>query len=101
PIAGEEWQAVREVQRARGVDLALGSRLEQVRRGLELVQPLILRILDRVRSFGISIIILGYDPFGRRTLYRELALARRDHVVLWASLALVAVAIALRVLYGI
>ena len=36
---------------------------------LELIQPLILRILDRIRHFGMSIITLGYSPFVPRSLY--------------------------------
>ena len=101
PLASEEWQSVKEVQRARGMDIGLGGRFQQVRRGLDLLQPLILRILDRIRHFGISIITLSYNPFASRTLYRELALTRVDRISLWACLALLVSGIGLGVGFGL
>lgn len=101
PIAGEEWQSVKEVQRARGMDISMGGRVQQVRRGLQLIQPLILRILDRVRFFGTSIITLGYDPLASRTLYREMVMTQTDRVVLGACLGLMACGIMMRILFRI
>ena len=101
PIASEEWQSVKEVQRARGMDLRHGNRIQQVRHGLDLIQPLILRILDRIRHFGMSIITLGYSPFAPRSLYREMALTRTDRVVAIAITSLVAAGIVLRSLVAL
>jgi energy-coupling factor transport system permease protein len=97
PIASEEWDSVKEVQRARGVDMSLGNRFTQVKRGLELIQPLILRILDRIRFFGISIITLGYNPFAPRSLYRELVMSHTDRLALGTALGLVALGFVLRI----
>ena len=92
---------MREVQRARGVDLSMGSRWNQVKRGLELVQPLILRILDRIRFFGISIITLGYNPMAPRSLYHELVMTRTDRIALYTTLGVVLAGVVVRFVSGV
>lgn len=78
PVAAEEWASLKEAQRARGVDLSVGNRLIQARRGLAMLQPLVLRILERIKNFGIAIVMYGYNPFETRTLFRPLKFSRVD-----------------------
>lgn len=88
PIAAKEWEDLKEVQRMRGSDLAGGNKLIQVRRGLAMLQPLLLRILERIKHFSIAVIMYGYNPFEERTLYNPLKLSRADKRVAAVILAI-------------
>lgn len=81
PFAAEEWQSLKETQRACGVDLDRGNKIQQVRCGLGMLQPLVLRIFKRVEYLFIAIIMYGYHPFKTRTCYRPLKLSRVDKQV--------------------
>lgn len=79
PSAAGEWESLKEAQRGRGVDL--GSRLQQIRRGLEMFKPLFLRTMDRLKYLCIAIVVYGYAPGQPRTLYRRLKLSPVDRIV--------------------
>jgi energy-coupling factor transporter transmembrane protein EcfT len=81
PFAAEEWQSLKETQRSCGVDLDRGNKLKQVRCGLSMLQPLVLRIFKRIEYLFIAIILYGYHPFRARTYYRPLTLSRSDKQV--------------------
>ena len=95
PLTAEEWIRMKEVQRIRGVDLARGSRIAQVRRGLVMLQPLLLRILERIKLFSVAVIVYGYNPFESRTLYQPLIMSRWDKRVAFALTASISVGVIL------
>jgi energy-coupling factor transporter transmembrane protein EcfT len=95
PFAAEEWQTLKETQRACGLDLDRGNKLQQVRCGLRMLQPLVLRIFKRIEYLFIAIIMYGYHPFKTRTHYRPLVLSRVDRRVASLIAATSAVGIAL------
>lgn len=93
PVAGEEWENLKETQRVRGIDL--GGKLQQVRRGLEMFKPLFLRTMDRLKDLCIAIVVYGYDPRQPRTLYRRLKLSPQDKKVAFGITAITMIGITL------
>jgi len=101
PIAAEEWQSLKEAQRTRGVDLSSGNRLQQVRLGMEMLQPLLLRILERIKNFSIAVILYGYNPFKERTLYNQLFLKKTDKIVVFVISSITTISIVLAFIFKV
>lgn len=99
PVAAEEWERIKQNQRARGI--SLGSKVQEVRRGLEMFRPLFLRTMDRLKNLCIAIVIYGYDPFQRRTLYQRLVLSPQEKVISIAMTAVTALAAVLAFVFKV
>lgn len=89
PMTAEEWERMKEIQKTRGIDIAQGSKIQQVRAGLGLLSPLMLRVFDRIKNFSIAVILYGYNPFAPRTQYRVLTLNRLDKQIMFISISIV------------
>ena len=66
----EEYQAVTETQRARGVELERGPLRQRVRHVLGTGLPLLMHSLDVAESIAIALSLYGYDPQLRRSTWR-------------------------------
>lgn len=83
PLAKEEWEKIKEVQKARGVDITQGSRFKRTRAGIAMFQPLALRMLEgRMKHFILAAIMYGYSPFEKHTQYSQPTLSYRDKQVM-------------------
>lgn len=90
PLIAREISGIAEVQRARGVGVREGTRMQQVRKLLSMTGPLFTRTLDLVRTGSLAMLNYGYSPLTPRTNYLELRYRLRDWIALVGIVAAVA-----------
>ncbi len=100
PTLARDLQIIIDAQRARGLELERGRFLERIRRFLPILIPLI--IFEIRRSFQIAEAMesRGFGA-GKRTYLYEAKLAARDVVLIFMTITLTALLIALKLSYGL
>jgi energy-coupling factor transport system permease protein len=99
-IAGTGY-TISQAQRSRGLDLDSGNILQRTRKYVPLLVPVFVTTIRSTNVFSMALESKGFGAGGKRTFYLQTALHRRDAVVLVVFVALLACAIALRVMgYG-
>lgn len=80
PLLAAEINTMVEVQRARGVDVTKGNRLQQVRKLLRMGISLFVRSLELAKGSGLALLNYAYSPGQSRSVYRKLRMRRSDWV---------------------
>lgn len=82
PILFEEMKTVVMVQRARGVGVTEGTKLQQVRKLLRMGMPFFFRVMEVARQGAIALKTSGYQVAAPRSQHRVLTLSAIDRLVL-------------------
>lgn len=78
PLLSAEMNTMAEVQRARGIDVSRGDRLQQVRKLVRMGVPLFVRSLELAKGSGLALLNYAFDPLQPRSIYRQLKMRRPD-----------------------
>jgi energy-coupling factor transport system permease protein len=101
PTIASTGFTISQAQRSRGLDLDPGNILQRTRKYVPLLVPVFVTTIRSTNIFSMALESKGFGAGGKRTFYLQTALHRRDAVVLVVFVALLAAAIALRVMgYG-
>jgi len=99
PVLAEEAQSIIDAQRARGLELERGGPLRRVRNYIPILLPLIVNSIRRSLELAEAMESRAFGAVRERTNLYELEMGGLDYVVLALSIALMAVAIYMRVFY--
>src|ERR687893_2659520 len=86
-----------EAQRSRGLDLESGNIFQRIRKHLPLLVPVFVTTIRSTNVFSMAPESKGFGARPERTFFLQIAIGRRDALVLVAFSLLLAAAIALRV----
>src|SRR5215207_3984548 len=101
PTIAATGSTISQAQRSRGLDLESGNILERIRKYVPLLVPVFVTTLRSTNVFSMALESKGFGAGGKRTFYLQTAMHRRDVVVIVVFVAILAAAIALRVMgYG-
>ncbi len=92
PLLGEEINQVVEVQKARGVEIRQGNKLQQVKKISRLGMPLFIRCMELTKFSGLALLNFGFSTQDERSIYRRLSLNKKDWFVLGLFLTVLIVA---------
>jgi energy-coupling factor transport system permease protein len=85
-----------QAQVSRGLDLESGSIFSRLGKFIPQAVPLFIYAIHQTNSLAMALESRGFDPSAPRTFYREPRMQRRDYVALGLCVALLAVALCLR-----
>jgi energy-coupling factor transport system permease protein len=88
---------ISQAQRSRGLDLESGNLIKRVREYVPLLVPVFVSTIRSTNVFSMALESKGFGANPDRTYFLQIALQRRDLLVLVGFVALLAGAIALRV----
>jgi len=80
PLLASEVNTMTEVQRARGIDVTRGGRIQQVKKLLRMAIPLFVRSLELAKGSGLALLNYAYSSGQSRSVYRKLRMRRSDWV---------------------
>jgi energy-coupling factor transport system permease protein len=101
PTIAATGSTISQSQRSRGLDLESGNIFQRVRKNTPLLIPVFVSTIRSTNVFSMALESKGFGASTKRTYLLDLAMARRDWVVLAVFVLLLAAAIALRLLgYG-
>lgn len=80
PLLAAEINTMAEVQRARGVDVTKGGRLQQVKKLVRMGVPLFIRSLELAKGSSLALLNYAFSPTQTRSVYRELKMKRPDWI---------------------
>jgi len=90
PILAEEFRAIQQAQRARGVRFS-GSLISRIRHSLAVLLPVFVAALSRADELAAAMEARGYRPDRPRTTFTHLSFCRSETVfVIASSVAIVA-----------
>ncbi len=78
PTLLEESQRIMKAQASRGVDFKNGNIKSKVKSLITLIIPLFVCSFDKAFDLGNAMEVRGYDPYEKRTRYREYNFAWKD-----------------------
>lgn len=99
PVLAEEAQSIIDAQRARGLELERGGLLRRVRNYIPILLPLIVNSIRRSLELAEAMESRAFGAVRERTNLYELEMGGLDYVVLMLSIALMAIAIYIRVFH--
>lgn len=99
PLLAVEMATMAEVQRARGVDVTRGSRLEQVKKLVRMGVPLFIRSLELAKGSGLALLNYAYSPGQSRSVYRELRMRGTDWIAVGGVVALLLISVRVKSLW--
>lgn len=99
PLLSAEMQTIVEVQRARGVDVTRGGRLQQAKKLVRMGIPLFIRSLELAKGSGLALLNYAFSPSQTRSIYRKLTMQKSDWVVLGVGVCTVFAAVFVKSLY--
>lgn len=99
PLLAAEINTITEVQRARGVDITRGGKLQQVRKLIRMGIPLFIRSLELAKGSGLALLNYAFSPTQPRSIYRRLRMRKVDWVTTGVTLALLAIAVVVKSLW--
>jgi energy-coupling factor transport system permease protein len=101
PTIAATGSTISQAQRSRGLDLESGNIFQRVRKNTPLLIPVFVSTIRSTNVFSMALESKGFGASTKRTYLLDLAMSRRDWVVLAVFVLLLAAAIALRLLgYG-
>ena len=101
PTIASTGYTISQAQRSRGLDLDSGNIIQRTRKYVPLLVPVFVTTIRSTNVFSMALESKGFGAGGKRTFYLQTAFGRRDALVLVVFVALLAAAIALRVMgYG-
>jgi energy-coupling factor transport system permease protein len=86
----EETERIMKAQESRGVDMKEGKMSERVMAILSLIVPLFVSAFQRAEDLANAMEARGYAPGEPRTRYKVLKMERRDYILLWGAVLLLA-----------
>jgi len=98
PLIAGEMQTMVEVQRARGVDIARGNRLKQVKNLVRMAIPLFIRSLELVKNTGLALLNYAFQ-IQERSIYRNLQMENSDWIAMTVMLCFVTAAITAKTVF--
>ena len=99
PVLAEEAQSIIDAQRARGLELERGGLLRRVRNYIPILLPLIVNSIRRSLELAEAMESRAFGAVRERTNLYELEMGGLNYVVLMLSIALMAIAIYIRVFH--
>ena len=99
PLLAAEMNTIVEVQRARGIDVSKGSKLQQVKKLVRMGVPLFVRSLELAKGSGLALLNYAFSPTQLRSVYRQLKMQKVDWVAAGGTLALLLVAVGIKFLW--
>jgi energy-coupling factor transport system permease protein len=78
PLLDREIKQIVEVQKARGVQIDKGSKIQQVRKLSRMGMPIFIRSLDLIKDSGLALLNFGFDINEERSSYRALKMQSKD-----------------------
>jgi energy-coupling factor transport system permease protein len=101
PTIAATGSTISQAQRSRGLDLESGNIFQRVRKNTPLLIPVFVSTIRSTNVFSMALESKGFGASTKRTYLLDLAMARRDWVVLTVFVLLLVAAITLRLLgYG-
>jgi energy-coupling factor transport system permease protein len=101
PTIAATGSTISQAQRSRGLDLESGNIFQRVRKNTPLLIPVFVSTIRSTNVFSMALESKGFGASTKRTYLLDLAMTRRDWVVLTVFVLLLASAITLRLLgYG-
>src|SRR5215210_7381613 len=91
---------ISQAQRSRGLDLESGNFIERIRKHLPLLVPVFVTTVRSTNVFSMALESKGFGASPERTYFLQIAMGRRDVLVLVVFVLLLAGCIALRVVGG-
>lgn len=82
PLLGKEINQIVEVQKARGVEVRQGNKIQQVKKISRLGMPLFIRCLELTKFSGLALLNFGFSTKSKRSIYRRLSLTKTDWLIL-------------------
>ncbi len=98
PVLGQEAERIRKAQAARGLDAANGNLRDKWRSALSLFIPLIVLSFLRAEELAQAMDARGYNPYGKRTRFRQSVFRIADGI--WLIVGLVLLTGALLLAFG-
>ena len=99
PVLAEEAQSIIDAQRARGLELEHGGLLRRMRNYIPILLPLIVNSIRRSLELAEAMESRAFGAVRERTNLYELEMGGLDYAVLMLSIALMAIAIYIRVFH--
>lgn len=94
PLLNREIVLIAEVQRAKGVGVTEGNRIQQAQKLVRMGTPLFLRTMELVKNTALALINYSYSPLRVRTSYRVLRFSHKD----WLALSVLITSVLLTLL---
>ncbi len=91
----DETQRIMKAQESRGVDMKEGKMSERIMAILSLIVPLFVSAFQRAEDLANAMEARGYAPGEKRTRYKVLKMHARDYILIFSSLAILCLMIAL------
>lgn len=96
PLLAAEINTMVEVQRARGVDVTRGNRLQQVKKLVRMGIPLFIRSLELAKGSGLALLNYAYSPVQPRSVYRKLKMRKPDWAIVGGVVTLLLVGVVIK-----
>jgi len=98
PLLNKEIGQITEVQKARGVDVKAGNKLNQVKKLARMGNPLFIRSLELTKGSGLALINFGFSPLQKRSTYHNLKMSKLDYILLITFILLLLAGFSLKTL---
>lgn len=83
PDIQRDFQTIRQVQQARGVDLSKNAKLtKRIKHVVSIVMPLIFSSLDRIETISNAMELRSFGKYKKRTWYSAQPLHKMDYIIL-------------------
>jgi len=96
PVLAEEAQMIMDAQKARGLELEKGNFMKRIRNYIPVLIPLIVSAIRRSLELAEAMESRAWGAIKKRTNLYELKMRRGDYILLILTIALVAVAVYVR-----
>jgi energy-coupling factor transport system permease protein len=96
PVLAEEAQTIMDAQKARGLELEKGNFMKRIRNYIPILIPLIVSAIRRSLELAEAMESRAWGAIKKRTNLYELKMRRGDYILLALTIALVAVAVYVR-----
>jgi energy-coupling factor transport system permease protein len=96
PTIAATGATIGQAQRSRGLDLDSGNFIQRVRKFVPLLVPVFVSTIRSTNAFSMALESKGFGASGERTYFLQIALRRRDVLVLLGFVVLLVGCIALR-----
>lgn len=96
PTIAATGSTIGQAQRSRGLDLESGNFIQRVRKFVPLLVPVFVSTIRSTNVFSMALESKGFGASGERTYFLQLAMHRRDALVLLIFIVVLAACIALR-----
>jgi energy-coupling factor transport system permease protein len=96
PVLAEEAQTIMDAQKARGLELEKGNFMKRIRNYIPILIPLIVSAIRRSLELAEAMESRAWGAIKKRTNLYELRMRRGDYILLILTIALVVVAVYIR-----